>query len=115
MKTYSYIVTFLLISFCILGINGLIEARKESDLQQSEINGLKKSNKEEADRLRSELAITRDSLNVAFETIRIANKETQEAHERTQRIIKRYEQIIFISYTSDSARHRKLSELYPSY
>lgn len=96
-------------------VSNFMEYNKEKQIEQSTIEGLKKQNAHERDSLNTVLAITKDSLNVAFHTIALARKESQEAHERTQRIIKRYEQIIFIRYSSDSARHRKLAELYNTY
>lgn len=106
--------------FIIIGIFTAIgvlvtEMRTINRVQQSEIDALRERNKAEKDSLTNALMTTRDSLQIAFETIHQAAKERQEAHERTQRIIKNYEKIIFIRYTSDSARHRKLSELFPTY
>lgn len=92
-----------------------MEWRKESDLKQSEIDGLKRSNRKERDSLETRLAITRDSLTVAFETIRQSRKESQEAHERTQRMIKNYEKILFIRFSNDAQRDSALSRLYPSF
>lgn len=116
MKTAkTLLILLVIVALIVYGVVAVIEWEKEKQLQQSTIDGLKKSNKEEADRLRSELAITRDSLNVAFETIRVAHKESVEARERSQRTIRDLQRIVYIKYESDSARLNALKSLYKSY
>lgn len=105
------IVIFLLAGIAFIGV---MEMNKQNDLLQAEIDGLKRENKIQADSLNKALLLTRDSLSIAFETIRIANKERQEAHERTQRIIRNYEKIIFVTHT-DSSRTATLKQLYPTF
>lgn len=115
MKPIELILSLIIIVLVTFMTLNFIEDRKEDNLKQTTINGLRLQNKKEKDSLENVLKVTRDSLDIAFNTIKIATAERIEAHERTQRIIKNYEKIIFIRYASDSARHRKLSELFPSY
>lgn len=108
--TLTVLCLFLFISCVTL----FIESGTVTDVRQIEIDYLKKQNQKERERFETELQVTRDSLNVAFETIRQANKERQEAHERTQRIIRNYEKIIFVALT-DSSRNSELKKLYKSF
>lgn len=109
----------LIFAFIILVLIGIVwvgvsEMNDQNRVLQSEIEGLKRENQAERDSLNKALLLTRDSLSIAFETIRIANKERQEAHERTQRIIRNYEKIIFVTHT-DSSRTATLKQLYPTF
>lgn len=112
----ALVISLSILSMILLGIVaiGYMETRKESDLQQSEIEGLKKRNKSERDSMETRLALTRDSLFIAFETIRQATKDRELAHERTQKLIRNYEKIIFVTL-NDSSRNSELIKLYPSF
>lgn len=114
MRTYTIIITVLFILLCLLGIQAMIEMKKENSLLQTELDGRKKENVRERDSLQTQLAITRDSLNVAFATLRQARIESQEARERSQKTIDNLRKIIFIVHT-DSSRTAELKTLYKSY
>lgn len=88
--------------------------KKESDLKQATIDGMRKKNIAERDSLESQLAATRDSLNIAFETIRQAKEETLKANEASKREIKKLKGILFVQHT-DSSRNIELTKLYPSF
>lgn len=91
-----------------------IEQGKENDLLQRSLDGQKRQNKKERQNLENELKATRDSLTIAFQTIRLANKESAEAHARSQATIKNLRAIIFVSH-SDSSRNQELKSLYKSF
>lgn len=55
-----------------------------------------------------------DSLKIAKHTIIIIDAELKNLHITTQRKIRRYEDIIFVRYATDSIRWRELSKVYPS-
>lgn len=111
------IITICCVIFALLSVLfiAFTELRDVNRIQQSEIKHLREVNKKEKDSLQTQLAITRDSLSVAFETIRQARIESQEAHERTQRMIKNYEKIIFVRFSNDAQRDSALSKLYTSF
>lgn len=100
-----------MIAIAILGT----EVSKERDLNQKTIDGLLRANKAQRDSLEKHLEITRDSLQIAFETIRQATKEREEAHLRTQKMMKNYESILYIKYENDSTRINALKRLYPTW
>lgn len=100
------LVTFMTLNF--------IEDRKEDSLKQSTINGLRLQNKKEKDSLENVLKVTRDSLDIAFNTIKIATAEREASHLRTQATIRNLQRIVFITH-SDSSRTKALKELYKTY
>lgn len=112
----SLIIVFTLLTLILLTIIfvGSRELFKENELRQSEIEGLRKQNKKERDSLQTQLALTRDSLSVAFNTIRIATAEREASHLRTQKTIRDLQRIVFIAHT-DSSRTIELKNLYPTF
>lgn len=114
MKRLELVFAIVIIALFALIWVFVTEMNDRNRVLQSEIEGLKRENQAERDSLNKTLLLTRDSLSIAFETIRIANKERQEAHERTQRIIRNYEKIIFVTHT-DSSRTATLKQLYPTF
>lgn len=107
----------ILIIFCIfvMLVSIYSEVKDYNRIQQSTIDGLKKQLKTQEDSLQNVLSVTRDSLTIAFETIKQANIERQAAHERSQKTIKDLQRIVYIKYESDSARLNALKTLYPSW
>jgi hypothetical protein len=57
----------------------------------------------------------RDSLETAFLLLENSKKDVERAHAETRKAIKRYENIVFTRFDTDSARVRMLSKLYHSY
>lgn len=114
MKNYTIVITILFVALCLLGITGIIETRKESNLKQKEIDGLKRTNEKQRDSLERQLTATRDSLSIAFETIRQAKSETLKANEASKREIKKLKGILFVQH-NDSSRNAELKKLYPSW
>lgn len=117
MKTPVLVLLIVTILFIVLGIIfvGVSEMSDRDRVRQSEINYLKKQLKTQADSMQNVLSVTRDSLTIAFETIKIATKEREESHLRTQATIKTLQQIVYIKYESDSARLNAISKLYPTF
>lgn len=115
MKTTTIFIIATVLQLVCLGFIAVnfMESNDRDRLKQVEIDHLKKEIKEQADSLEKQLALTRDSLSIAFETIRLATKEREEAHARTQKTIKDLQRIVFIQYESDSARLNALKKLYP--
>ncbi len=114
MKPSEIILSLIVVVLTAVIVLGLLELRKEDQLKQSVIDGLRRENKKEADSLTRNLKLTRDSLSIAFETIKQSRKESQEAHERTQATIRNLQRIVFIQHT-DSSRTAELKTLYKSY
>lgn len=94
---------------------GTTEFYKQTETMQKTIDGLWKANENQENEFRRQLKLTRDSLEVAYATIRLAHQESVEAHERSQKTIANLNKIIYISYQSDSARTNALKKLYKSY
>lgn len=115
MTRSSIILTVLYIFFILIAITFVLEMKTKGILDQKEIDGLRSQNEKERKRFEQDLKLTRDSLEIALNSIAIAHKESIEAHERTQRIIKNYEKIIFVSFSNDAERDSALSKLYPSF
>jgi hypothetical protein len=67
------------------------------------------------DSLEYSLSKTRDSLEIAFYTIRIAKAEVYIARQETIKFKKQYEAVKFIPYRNDAERDSVLAELYPSF
>lgn len=114
MKTLAiclFIALFVSLGFLTLA---WMENSKYREVQQKEIDHLKKQNLAQKDSLEKELTLTRDSLHIAFETIKLANKERIEAHERSQKTIRDLQKIVFIQHT-DSSRNIELNKLYPTF
>lgn len=105
------ILTLVLLGIIFIGASELNDLNR---LQQKELDGLKKFNRIERERLLKQLLLTRDSLSTAYQNIAIAHKESQEARERTQATIRNLQKIIFITHT-DSSRNATLKELYPTF
>lgn len=114
MKTYLIVLLIFVFLFCLGGLTVYIEAKKESDLKQREIDGLKRTNKKEKDSLLIKLAIKQDSLNIVLQLMSVAHQESVEAHQRSQATIRNLQRIIFITHT-DSSRNAELTKLYPSW
>ena len=105
------ILTLVLLGIIFIGASELNDLNR---LQQKEIEGLKKFNRIERERLLKQLELTKDSLQIAYQNIAIANKESQQARLRTQATIRNLQKIIFIQHT-DSSRTAELKELYPTF
>lgn len=69
---------------------------------------------ERADSVEAAFKSTRDSLDIAFHTIRIVAAEREEAKQDRIKLIKGYEKIQFVAFKTDSARYSALMSLYPS-
>lgn len=114
MKNLPFILGLIIIVL-IGGIYVLVtELNDVNRVQQTTIDGLKRTNEKQRDSLERQLTATRDSLSIAFETIRTASAEREEAHKRTQATIRNLQKIIFVQH-SDSSRTATLKELYKSY
>lgn len=105
------LVTALLLTVIFLGSYELNQVNK---LQQKEIDGMRKRNREQEKAYQKELKLTRDSLSIAFHTIRLAKEETQKAHEQSQKEIKKLLGIVHVTYANDSLRLHALRTLYPT-
>lgn len=114
MRTVIVLSSIIILALLSVIFIGVLEMKKENELSQKEINGLRKRNISERDSLKTQLAITRDSLLTAFETIRQATKEREASHLRTQKTIENLRKIIFVQHT-DSSRNSELINLYPSF
>lgn len=93
---------------------GVTEMNDRNRVQQSTIDGLRKQNKKESDSLNQVLEVTKDSLSVAFETIKQARIEREASHLRTQKTIRDLQKIIYVVHT-DSSRNKALTQLYKTY
>lgn len=116
MKPLTIYITGIIVVFIGLGILlvGLMEQSKYSELQEKQIQHLQEQNQAQRDSLEKELKLTKDSLNIALNTILLKHEETLEAHERSQRTIDNLRKIIFITHT-DSSRTEILKQLYPTF
>lgn len=91
-----------------------MEQSKYSELQEKQIQRLQEQNQAQRDSLEKELKLTKDSLNIALNTILLKHEESVLARERSQRTIDNLRKIIFITHT-DSSRTATLKTLYKSY
>lgn len=87
------------------------DLNKELSDVRLEIKGVKK----DRDSLRLDLISTRDSLDIAFTTIKYANYETQKAREEKQFYKAKYEKSKFIGYRNDHERDSVLSTIFSSF
>lgn len=110
------ILTVSFILFILIGIAwvGVSEMNDRNRVQQAEIDGLKRENQIQADSLNKALLLTHDSLEVAIYTIRYLNGNTTKDKATVKIKTESHEKIVFVNL-NDSTRHRKLSNLYPSY
>lgn len=113
MKTFLIPLSLIVSILVLLGVL-FLEFKDRERLQQSIIDGLRKQNKKESDSLNQILKVTKDSLVIAFETIKQARIEREESHLRTQKTIKDLQRIVFIQHT-DSSRNKALKDLYPTF
>lgn len=114
MKPTEIILSLIVVVLTAVIVLGVLELKKEDDLKQATIDGLKRANKKEADSLTRNLKATQDSLQTAFATIRQATKDRELAHERSQKTIENLRKIIFVQH-NDSSRNAELTKLYPSF
>lgn len=110
MKTYAIILTIALLVCLWLLYDQNTTASVKVRTLESEI----KHHKNNADSLHSYATATKDSLNIAFTTIRYLNVDKQEAHNETVKWRTKYENIRFKPLPNDRVRDSLWAELYPS-
>ncbi|HEU5289471.1 MAG TPA: hypothetical protein VFU05_02435 [Cyclobacteriaceae bacterium] len=114
MKPLTYILSAVILVMGWLLFQQHLENSKYRELERKVIEGLKRENLKQKDSLVRVVDLTRDSLDIAFNTILLAKKESQEARERSQKTIRDLQKIIYIQHT-DSSRTAVLKTLYKSY
>lgn len=103
------------ISINILLVAFIYVSNQESKDNLKALESEKKSALQRADSARSYAEATRDSLEIAFTTIKYLNETTRREHELRIEAEKNDKKIIYVRFDSDTARSNAISELYPSY
>lgn len=113
MKTaaFIFIATFLTLGLLTFLYVEHVNQNVSLKLKDSELKALRESNAEKDRRLKER----GDSLQIAFEMLQYREDTIAQADRVTKETIKDHEKIVFIRPASDSVRHRKLSDLFPSY
>lgn len=91
-----------------------LELKKLGEIQVKTIQGLKRENREQFDSLTYVVRLKSDSLSIAFTTIKYLNTTNNKSGQVIKDKTQDHETIIFVNL-NDSARHRKLAKLFPSY
>lgn len=113
----AFTISLIILTLILLGIIYLAstEMSDRNRVLQSEVDGLRIETKKEKDSLNQVLKVTKDSLSIAFNTIKIANLEKVWAHEASQKEIKKLRAVVHVVYENDSLRINALKELYKTF
>lgn len=101
-----------------LGVVYLIEVRTNEDgirAKDAELKSRLREKEELYRTLEERYEITKDSLDIAFSTIKFANFERIKAEQKAREAMRKYNDIKFVRYESDTARNNALKQLYRSY
>lgn len=110
------IITAILFTVLLVWIFLLITENKvESDLKQSEIDHLKKTNEAQRDSLEKRLELTREMLIIQIDSIRLYKLESESARKKSQKEITTLKNILFVKHDNDSLRIIALKKLYTSW
>ncbi len=106
-------IALLIISACY----NLYQCGKERDYDKElkDVRSAIKKTEEERDSIKHDLKLTRDTIEIAFNTIRIAKNETAQAKQEKLNAIKYYESIVYVRFDNDTLRAGAITELYPTY
>lgn len=110
MKTYCILITLAFLVSLWWNYDNLTTAEASSKALRKEI----RHHQHRADSLESYALATKDSLDVAFTTIKYLNVATEEAKEKLRKR-EANEKIIYVRFDNDTLRNSALSELYPSF
>lgn len=83
--------------------------------REAEYKAKIREKKKEFDALKKDYELRGDSILIAFNTIRLAQSETEKAKEKEREAVRRYKDVKFVRYETDSARNKALSKLYPTF
>lgn len=83
--------------------------------REAEYKAAEREQKDRYRRLEINYELRGDSIQTAFNTIRLAHSETEKAKEKEREAVRRYKDVKFVRYETDSARNKALSKLYKTY
>lgn len=109
-KYYPAIILLLVIGLTVM----YIERPSAHDRRIKELEIVIRKSKYKADSLRAYVEKTKDSLDIAFATIRSLNAQREAARQETVKWIKKYESIHYKPLVSDRVRDSLWAELYPT-
>lgn len=110
MKAYALIITLLFLA----SLTYIYVSETTSNAGIKALESKIKHHEAEADSARDRALKTKDSLDIAFTTIRYLNEQTERAKEQTRIAEKKYNSIRLIQYKTDEQRDSVLKRLYPS-
>lgn len=83
--------------------------------REAEYKAKIREKQKEFDALKKDYELRGDSIQIAFNTIRLAHSETEKAKEKEREAVRRYKDVRFVAFTTDSARIKALKQLYKSW